>query len=395
MSSLRFPGGKRLSTDARLAAAKLRVGWVAAGWHRRRLHAVTFIGVTGSAGKTTTKEAIATVLGHSARVRRSPADANDTSVLAKTILRTTNRDRFCVIEIAAGSRPGVVAHNARLLRPHIAVVTNVGMDHRAVFRTLEGTAIEKRGLLDAVVSGGTAVLNADDPLVMGMADGFTGRVVTYGRSPTAELQAEHVFAAWPEPLSFTLRCRGQTIDIRTRLFGSHWVTGALAALAVVHACELPLERAADALAHLAPAPSRMQPIKLGGVSFINDAIKAPYWTLETVLDFLAQARARRKLLVIGTLSDYRGAAETAYRRAADRGLEVADEVLFVGRAARHARHARSARAPEALQMFSSVEPAAEYLWDRVRPGDLVVLKGSARADALEQVLERWLAAERA
>jgi UDP-N-acetylmuramyl pentapeptide synthase len=347
---------------------------------------VAFVGVTGSAGKTTTKELVAAILGSGARGRRSPGEANDLATVAKTVLRTTRRDRWCVVEVAAGRRVGLLARKAQVLRPTIAVVTNVGQDHRTIFRTLEATAAEKRALLEHAVPDGTAVLNADDPLVMAMADGFPGRVLTYGSAAGAALRAEAVHSVWPQPLRFTARFAGEAVQVQTRLLGRHWITVVLAAMGAALAAGVTLGAASEAVAAVDPLPGRMRPVRVGAVTFIDDALKAPLWALESTFGFLAEARAERKILVMGTISDYPGSASATYRRAARRALEVADEVIFVGPNAPRVLGTSSLRAAETLRTSPSARAAAQLLGGMLRPGDLVVLKGSGEADHLERIL---------
>ena len=134
------------------------------------------------------------------RGRRTPRGGNDLALIAQTILRTTGRDAFCVVEVAAGKAPGMVGRKANLLRPNIAVVTTIGTDHYRLFRTRDATAVEKRALLAGAAEGATAVLNADDPRALGMAAGFDGPVITFGSSPGATLRALDVRASWPERL---------------------------------------------------------------------------------------------------------------------------------------------------------------------------------------------------
>ena len=376
-----------------IAELRLEAGVLGARMHRRRLRNVAFVGITGSAGKTTTKELVAAILGSGARGRRSPAESNDLATVAKTVLRTTRRDHWCAVEVAAGQRAGLVARKAQVLRPTIAVVTNVGRDHRTIFRTPEATFTEKRALLDHVVPGGAAVLNADDPLVMAMADGFPGRVLTYGHSAEATLRAEGVHGTWPQTLGFTAHHAGEAVRVRTQLLGRHWVTAVLAALGAALAAGVPLAAASDAVAAVEPLPGRMRPVRVGAATFIDDSRKAPLWALDTTLGFLAEARAERKIVVIGTISDYSGGASKTYRRTARRALEVADEVIFVGPNAPRALGTSSPRAAEGLRTFASAHAAAQYLGGKLRAGDLVVLKGSGDADHLERILS-WSGAVR-
>lgn len=387
-----MPSAPKLSNErlrplsSRYSELKLGAGVVTATLHRRRLAQVTFIGVTGSCGKTTTKELIGAALSTELRGRKSPGEGNGLPVVAKTILRTTSRDAFCVVEVAAGPSPGRVARTTEMLRPNIAVVTTIGGDHFATFRTLDATAAEKRALVRGTALDGTAVLNADDPRVLAMAEGFGGRVITFGRSPGSMLRAHDVRSSWPEPLSFTLEHEGRLLRVSTRLFGKHWVTCALAALAVAIAMGVRLERAVDALGRFDPLPKRMRPVWRDGITFIQDHVKAPFWSLDAALEFLAEAAASRKVAVIGTLSDYPGSASRKYVRVARQALEIADEVVFAGPNARWALKARKYAGARPLHAFPAVPEAAEYLRSSLREGDLVLVKGSGDADRLERVV---------
>ena len=377
-----LPNQAQPSLEGRYRGLKLRAGLAAATVHRRRLKHANFIGVTGSCGKTTTKELIAAALRSELRGRSSPRGRNDLALVGQTILRTTRRDSFCVVEVAAGRSPGIVARKAKVLRPNIAVVTTIGSDHYKTFRTLDATAAEKRALLVGAADGATAVLNADDPHVLAMAEGFRGRVITFGCSPAAMLRALDVRSPWPERLSFSLHCEGRVVPVRMRLCGKHWVTSALAALAVASVTGVTLERAVDALTGFEPLPGRMRPVLRDGVTFIQDDVKAPLWSLGAAFDFLAEAEAARKIAVIGTISDYPGSSARTYVRTARRALEVADEVIFAGPLAGSALKADT----EALRAFPTASEAAEYLRSSLREGDLVLIKGSGEADGLEQVV---------
>jgi UDP-N-acetylmuramyl pentapeptide synthase len=362
----------------------LRAGVAVAQLHRRRLRQTTVIGVTGSVGKTSTKELIAAVLEPELRGTKTPGTDNRLGTVGRTILRTRPDHAFSVVEVAAWF-PGSVAEVARLIQPSIAVVTAIGDDHLTAFRNREATAGEKGALVEALADGGVAVLNADDPHVHAMADGFRGRVVWFGESPASTLQAVDVSAAWPDRLRFVLRVDGRTIPVRTRLCGRHWLTAVLAAFGVAYALELPLERAAEQVASFESVTARMSQVHVNGVTFIRDDIKAPLWGFDSVLEFLAEARAGRKILVIGTISDYRGSASRTYVRLARRALSVADELAFVGRNAERAARAQADARPGALQLFSTVREAAEHFAATARAGDLIVLKGSILADHLGRI----------
>jgi UDP-N-acetylmuramoyl-tripeptide--D-alanyl-D-alanine ligase len=370
--------------------ALLQAGLVAARRHRRRLSRTTFVGVTGSVGKTTTKDLVAAVLGTRLTGTKSPGSENRLTTVGQTILRTKPHDGFAVVEIPAWY-PGSVAELTRLVRPRIGVVTRIGADHRSLFRTLDVTAAEKAALLAGLPPDGVAILNADDPYVIAMADRFPGRVVSFGTAAGATLRAEEIRSPWPDPLDFTLRLNGSSLPVRTRLYGKHWATSVLAALGVALALEVPLERALEAVASFEPVAGRMSHVRQDGVTFIRDDAKAPLWTFDGVLEFLAEARAERKILVVGTLSDYPGASRPKYTRLAERALAVVDEVVFVGPNAHY-----GLRAPTigSVRAFGTAREAAEHFRATLHAGDLVLVKGSHRADHLSRIVLDRLAAVR-
>src|SRR4051812_22096324 len=192
-------GRAYLPGELALREALLPAGAALVGLHRRRLRETAFVGITGSVGKTTTKELTAAVLVAELPGTRSPGGSNKLSSIGRTILATRPEHRSCVLEVAAW-RPGSVAQIARLVPPRVAVVTRIGVDHYRAFRGAEGVAEEKRALVEALPPDGVAVLNADDPHAIAMAEACPGRVVSFGESPAATLRAEDVRAAWPDPL---------------------------------------------------------------------------------------------------------------------------------------------------------------------------------------------------
>ena len=388
-------GRPYLPGEEALRSAVLRLGVAVAALWRRRLDRTTFIGVTGSAGKTTTKTLIVAILGPGTVA--TPRGSNRLARAAKLVLRTRRSDAFCVVEVAAW-RTGSVEAIAQLIRPQIAVVTRIGRDHHKAFRTLEGVAAEKSALVAALPDDGIAVLNADDPHAIGMAAGFAGRVISFGSAADATLRTENIRSSWPDPLEFTLAADGRSLPVRTRLHGKHTATSVLAALGAAHAAGIPLEHAVATVAGFQPVPARMSPVVVGGITFIRDDNKAPAWSFDVVLDWVGEARAARKIVVVGTISDYPGSSSKVYERVARRALAVADEVVFVGSQSGHVRKL----VPDsngALSTFATVREAAEHFAADLRDGDLVVLKGSNRADHLFRILlarttgvECWLEA---
>lgn len=366
--------------------AVLRLLVRAASLYRRGLSEVLFVGVTGSCGKTTTKELAAAVLATRLRGRRTAASRNRDAAVAAAILRTRPWSGFCVAELGAEG-PGTLDALLRMLRPRIAVVTNVGPDHFSAFRTLESTAAEKGKLVASLPPRGMAILNADDPHVVAMAARCAGRVLTFGLGAGADLRAEDVRSVWPERLAFTLVHEGRRQAVTTRLCGKHWVHAVLAALAVGLAAGIPLAEGIRAVAAVEPLRARLSPaVHPDGVTFIRDDTKAPVWSVAPALEVLREARAERKVAVIGTLSDYGGASDRKYVATAKHALAVADEVVFVGPHARHALRVADPGPKKALHAFATVREAVLHFQSDLRPGDLVLIKASNRADHLSRIV---------
>jgi UDP-N-acetylmuramyl pentapeptide synthase len=350
-------------------------------WRRHGLRRTLVVGVTGSCGKTTTKDLAAAVLGSRLHGTKSPDRGNTPTGAARTLLRTPPWSGYVVVELGAWG-PGTLRRGVALLRPSVAVVTNVGPDHKSAFRSLDATAAEKALLVAAVPVGGVAVLNADDPRVLAMRDRAAGRVITFGLASAADVRASDVAGAWPERLSFTVHHGDHSVRAATRLCGPHWVSSALAAVAVGLGAGIRLAEAARALASVEPWAGRMSPHESpGGVTFVRDDWKAPLWSVGPALTFLREARARRKVAVLGTLSDFSGSSEK-YPRVGREALDVADHVVFVGENAHRALPARSHPRGDRLRTFATLQAAHRYLTALLEPGDLVLLKGSVEADHL-------------
>src|SRR5262245_4134019 len=166
--------------------------------HRKRMHHVTFIGVTGSCGKTTTAQLIGAVLSSSGQCRIG-AGNNAHDAVIKTVKSVNASSKFCVQEVS-GSRPGRIARHFRVLQPNIGIVTTIGSDHYTNYRSLQATAREKGRLVELLPRNGIAILNADDPSVLALASRTPAQVLTFGRSPDADLRATEISSVWPDRL---------------------------------------------------------------------------------------------------------------------------------------------------------------------------------------------------
>jgi UDP-N-acetylmuramoyl-tripeptide--D-alanyl-D-alanine ligase len=277
-----------------------------------------------------------------------------------------------------------------MFRPHIGVVTNVGHDHHSSFRTLEATAKEKGVLVEALPANGTAVLNADDPWVLAMRERTKAQVITYGLSEEAMVRGTDLVSAWPDPLSLSVVYKGERRRVETQLLGELWASAVLAALATGIAMGVPLAEAAAALKGVPPVYNRLSVHRMADdVTFILDTWKAPLYTIPASRRVLETARAPRKIFILGSISDYPGSASPKYRQVAREALEVADQVIFVSRWAKYALRARPPQSPQRLLAFENIYELRPFLRNFIAPGDLVLLKGSNRADHLDRLVLDW------
>jgi UDP-N-acetylmuramoyl-tripeptide--D-alanyl-D-alanine ligase len=293
---------------------------------------------------------------------------------------------YCVQEVS-GHRPGAIAEHVRILRPHIAIVTTIGGDHYKSFRSLEATAREKGQLVESLPRRGTAILNADDPHVRAMAARTRARVLTFGLSPDADIQATVISSMWPERLTLTVAHGQESVRIHTRLVGEHWAASVLAAIACGIACGVDLKTCAKAVQRVKPVFGRYSiHAKPAGPVYVLDSWKAPFWTIASGLAFVAQAQAPRKTIVLGTISDLSGTSGKKYRKVAREALKVADRVVFVGpNAGSVTKLSNEADLHGSLFTFETSYQASAFLADGGRPGELIYIKASG-ADHLERLM---------
>ena len=346
---------------------------------------VCFIGVTGSCGKSTTTELIAAILAKEGRVRKGSHE-NTIPYLVKTILSVSPRHRFCVNEIS-GHLPGVIEKSAKLLKPQIGVLTHVGQDHYSSYRNLESTAAEKGKLVEALPVNGAAVLNADDPYVYEMRKRTRAQVITYGLSSDATVRGEGVSCAWPRPMSLDVCYAEKRLHVQTRLLGEHWAYAVLAALSTGIAAGVSLERAVQAVETFDPVPYRMSPHHTpDGVTFVSDNWKAPLWSIPACLDFMRTAKAERKVIVMGSISDTPRSFCDRYRAVVRQTPDAVDKIVFVGEHARSALRARPRPEDDRVMAFDTLYQLNSFLSNYLKAGDLVLLKGTEYVDHLQRIV---------
>ncbi len=211
----------------------------AARLNRRRLTGTTFIGITGSAGKTTTKELVRAILAAGDRCHGVDGSSNDHEYVDRLVLAARRRHRYCVVEISA-TAPGYLDRSIRAVRPQIGVLTAIAAEHCTAFRSLEATAAEKRKLVDTLPRNGTAVLNIDDPLVRAIGERREGPTIWVGSHEQATIRLLEASSIWPAPLSLRIRFDGAEHVVHTRLHGTHLALPVICALGVGVATGIPL-----------------------------------------------------------------------------------------------------------------------------------------------------------
>ena len=338
--------------------------------------------VTGSAGKTTTKEVLAALLAARFRVLKSEGNLNNEYGLPLTLFRLSDEHDAAVVELGMSHR-GELARLAEIARPDVGVVTNVAPVHLEFFSSVDEIALAKRELIEGLGGAGpVAVLNADDPRVSKFADGFRGRVLRYGLSEAAEFRAENIEDQGMEGSAFDFESPEELARLRLPLPGRHNVLNALAALSAASQWGIGNAVAKEVLPTLQPASMRGEFLKFAsGFAVINDCYNSNPMALERMLDLLSATPGyRRRILVAGEMREL-GPASGELHEQVGRYAATKAEVDWIfgvaGEAERIVQGAIEAGHPAGqTQMFASSEEAARKLPDFVAPGDLVLIKGS-------------------
>ncbi len=353
--------------------------------HVRRQWGKRVVAVTGSAGKTTTKDAIAAALGAQFNVLKSHANLNNSYGLPLQLLRLEPEHEFAVVEMGM-NHLGEIAALARIAAPDWGVVPNVGTAHVENFAEGQaGIARAKFELVAALPANGIAFLNCDDPYVSQFGRDFAGKVVYFGHGPCADPQIL-IVAEDVQGVQVHFRSNGHESDVVLHLLGMHNAHNAMAALAVAREAGVDVDAAAVALASLTPGDKRGEVIQIAGATILNDSYNSNPEALRSMIRTLAARPASRRILVAGEmleLGDHAPALHTACgKAAAEAGLDLVVGVR--GNASYLA--AAACDAGVASLFLSDAESAGRWLKQNLRPGDVVLVKGS-RGVHLERAIE--------
>jgi UDP-N-acetylmuramoyl-tripeptide--D-alanyl-D-alanine ligase len=355
----------------------------------RRLWGKSLVGVTGSVGKTTTKEAIAHVLASRYRVLKSDGNFNNHFGLPLMLLKIQPEHEVAVIEMGM-SHAGEITALANIAQPEIGVVTSVAPVHLEFFDSIAGIARAKYELIASLPSDGTAILNADDEYVSQFGRGFKGKIVMYGVKSAADVRAEDVRQLGPTGSSFDLVINGIREHVTLPLVGNHNVSNALAAAAVGLDRGLKPSEIAAALGTLAAADKRGQVVQLGNITVVNDCYNSNPTALNAMVDALMAMPAKRHIVVAGEMLELGPTGEALHRTAGRHMAEKKVDLLLGVRGLAEAAVAGAQSGGMRAEFVVSPEEAGKWLARETREGDVVLLKAS-RGVKLEKALEKWKA----
>jgi UDP-N-acetylmuramoyl-tripeptide--D-alanyl-D-alanine ligase len=351
----------------------------------RRLWGKPLIGVTGSTGKTTTKEAIAHVLISRFRVLKSEGNFNNHFGLPLMLLKIEPEHEAAVIEMGMSHR-GEIAALAKIAQPEIGVVTNVAPVHLEFFKSVAEIARAKYELIESLPAGGTAILNADDEYVSQFGRDFHGKVVCYGRHPSADVRAENIESRGAAGSVFDVVSDGRRERATLPLVGTHNIYNALAAVATAMERGLSLAESAGALATVAPADKRGSVVQVGNITVINDCYNSNPTALDAMVDTLAAMPAKRRIVVAGEMLELGPSGEELHRRSGEHIAKKGIDILVGVRGLAQPMVEAAGHAGIRAEFVATPEEAGEWLVRETREGDVVLLKAS-RGVKLERALE--------
>jgi UDP-N-acetylmuramoyl-tripeptide--D-alanyl-D-alanine ligase len=353
-----------------------------AGWWRRR-YPTRVIGVTGSVGKTTAKELIASVLSQKHSVLKSEANLNTEIGIPLTLLHLRDHHASAVLEMAMYAR-GEIALLASLAAPQVGVVTNVGPVHLERLGSIAAIAAAKAELVEALPDDGAAILIGDDPRVAAMSARTRARVVFYGMSEQCDVRAEALTSRGLDGIGFRLVTADGEVDVSCPLPGKHHVYPALAAAAVALADGMTHAEISDALSKADAGLRLTQREGPNGSTLLDDSYNASPASMLAALDLLGELPGRR-IALLGEMRELGAATAEGNRQVGERAASRCDILYIAGEEARDIGLNAQAAGLREVEFLDTPEDASEELRRELRAGDYLLIKAS-RAVGLESVV---------
>ena len=351
---------------------------------------VKIIGITGSIGKTTTKEFVFQLLSRNLTVLKSEGNFNNQLGLPLSLLKLTDKHQAAVLEMAMSGQ-GEIASLTRIAPPDIAVITNINPVHLQFFKSIEEIALAKKEILEGTKNGGKAVLNGDDPLVRKIAKDWKGREIFFGLGEGNEIRAQKIHKAGWQGMYFELVYGKEQKEMRAPFFYESYLYNLLAAAAVAYALSLPFADVFIQAKALRPLPSRGSLIALAkNVKLIDDSYNSNPVALESALKGLSDLPSKRRLAVLGDMLEL-GEREVEFHLQAGRQIASLgwDRLVTVGTLSKHMVEGALRAGMKKNQVFSfnDSDEAAAKIEFLIQEGDLVLVKGSRRMKT-EKIVER-------
>jgi UDP-N-acetylmuramoyl-tripeptide--D-alanyl-D-alanine ligase len=372
---------------ALIRVANTLVGYQTLAANYRASLRLKVIAITGSNGKTSTKDFVAATLAKKFQVTKTEGNFNNHVGLPQTMLAAGRDDEIAVWEIGM-NHPGEIAALAKLAAPDVAIVTNIGVAHIEFMGTREGIAQEKGALAEALTAGGTLILNGDDEFSDAIAKRTQAKVILAGIDNGAVRAtdiSQHSRGSEFTILEGAHRCRAQL-----PVPGIHMVQNAMLAVAAGRAFGLSLEECAVGLASTPLTKARLQIREIDGIQFIDDSYNANPDSMKAALRTLVELDADgRRIAVLGEMGELGVESERGHREVGEAAADLEiDELIAVGATGAAIAHAAQKAGLENSVAVDEASEAAERLAKNAAPGDLILVKGS-RSARMERVLEEF------
>lgn len=375
----------RAGPDRLLAVANTLEALQSLGAAARRLWGKPLLAVTGSAGKTTTKELLAHLLATRFRVMKSSGNLNNHIGLPLQLLKLEPEHDIAVVEMGM-NHAGEIRALGNLAQHDMAVVTCVAPVHLEFFNTVAEIARAKYEIVETLQPGGVAVLNADDEYVNQFGRDFKGKVVSFGIRRAADVFARNITLHGAEGSTFELATGSISHQITFPLVGEHNIYNALAAAAAAMERGVIPSDIVKALATVKPTDNRGQVLEMCGATIINDCYNSNPRALQSMIDALASINAGRRILVAGEMLELGASAEVLHRECGRYAAEKKIDLVIGVKGLAKALAESAAGAGVQARFMESAEQTGEWLAGELRPGDAVLLKAS-RGVRLERALE--------
>ena len=363
-----------------------------ARFHRGKM-AVRVVGITGTNGKSTTKEMTAAITEKKLKTIKTKGNLNNHIGLPLNLFHLSKEDEVAVLEMGM-SAAGEIKRLAEIAQPQIGVLTNISEGHLVHLKTLKKIQAAKGELYDSLSEDGTAIVNADDPLVSELARSVRSKVVTYGVHNEADVKAENISSMGQEGFSLNVRFFGENIPVCLPFLGECNIYNALASIATGYSLGLASSDIQDGLRNAKLLSNRYEVVEYEGATIINDSYNANPRSMQEALKTLADYRCEgRRFFVVGDMLELGGVAESAHVRL---GVDVAryslDYLVAVGDLSAHVVESAVASGLNKKQTATASDHkcAVSFLKKHVRPGDCLLVKGS-RGTRMEEVVQGLIA----